>query len=93
VLETISASTGTLAPWLAIWAETPTEAADRHLRDALDKWLFKGQLADLRLGFYDELHATPKLLPWLLSMRENRIDAAQLLEVESIAYGQNWPRQ
>jgi hypothetical protein len=93
VLETISVSTGTLAPWLAIWAETPTEAADRHLRDALDKWLFEGQLADLRLGFYDELHATPELLPSLLSMRQNRIDTAQLLEVESIAYGQSGPRQ
>ena len=93
VLETISVSTGTLAPWLAIWAETPAEAADRHLRDAIDKWLFEGQLADLRLGFYDELHATPQLLPWLLSMRQNRIDAAQLLKVETIAYGQSGPRQ
>ena len=67
VLETVSVSTGTLGPWLGIWAETRTEAADRHLRDAVHRWLLRGELADLYLGFYDELHATPELLPWLLS--------------------------
>jgi hypothetical protein len=50
------------------------------------------QLADLLLGFYDELHATPELLPWLLSLRGNRIDAARILAVESIAHGQSGPR-
>jgi hypothetical protein len=86
VLETVSVSTGVLSPWLADWAETRTEAADRHLCDALDDWLVEWQLADLRFGFYDELHATPELLPWLLSLEDGRIGAAHLLEVERIAY-------
>lgn len=85
-LETISVSTGTLLPWLAVWAETRAETAGRHLCDALDDWLFEGQLADLRFGFYDELNAAPELLPWLLSLEEGRIGAAQLFEVERIAY-------
>ncbi|MGW0731178.1 hypothetical protein [Streptomyces sp. NPDC002851] len=86
VLETVSVSTGTLSPWLAVWAGTRTNAADRHLCDALDDWLFERRLADLHLGFYDELHATPELLPWLLSLEEGRIGAAHLVEVERIAY-------
>ncbi|SDM83781.1 hypothetical protein [Nonomuraea jiangxiensis] len=85
-LETISVSTGTLAPWLDIWAETRTLAADQHLRDALDNWLVEWQLADLHFGFYDEFHATPQLLPWLLTLDEGRLDAAQLVEVEHIAH-------
>lgn len=84
VLETISVSTGTLAPWLDIWTETRTEAADKHLRDAVHRWLVSGELADLYLGFYDELHATPELLPWLLTTVVGRIDAAQFSEVERI---------
>lgn len=84
MLETISVSTGTLASWLDIWAETRTEAADKHLRQAVHGWLLKGELADLNLGFYDELHATPELLPWLLNTAEGRIDAAQFSEVERI---------
>jgi hypothetical protein len=87
VLETISVSTGSLAPWLDIWAETRTEAADKHLRDAVHRWLLRGKLADLRLGFYDELHATPELLPWLLNSAHGRIDAAQFSEVERIMSG------
>ncbi|MGW6912888.1 hypothetical protein ACWGB8_03540 [Kitasatospora sp. NPDC054939] len=51
ILEAISVSTGSLSPWLAVWAETRTEAADRHLGDALDDWLAGRGLADLRLGF------------------------------------------
>ncbi|MEV6393457.1 hypothetical protein AB0M39_01495 [Streptomyces sp. NPDC051907] len=86
VLETISVSTGSLSPWLAVWAETRTEAAGRHLSDALDDWLFEGRLTDLRFGFYNELHATSELLTWLLSLEEDRIGAAQLIEVERIAY-------
>lgn len=39
VLKTISVSTGSLSPWLVLWAETRTEAADRHLGDALGGWL------------------------------------------------------
>ncbi|GAA2750589.1 hypothetical protein GCM10010440_59460 [Kitasatospora cinereorecta] len=87
VLETVSVSTGTLAPWLAIWSATRTETADRHLADALDGWLRWGELADLRLGFYNELHAASELLPWLLSIEEGRIDAAKLIKIEDIAYG------
>ncbi|MFE2722196.1 hypothetical protein [Kitasatospora sp. NPDC059327] len=86
VLEAVSVSTGSLSPWLTVWAGTRTDAADRHLADALDDWLFEGQLADLRLGFYDELHAAPELLSWLLSLEEGRIGAAQLFEVERIAH-------
>jgi hypothetical protein len=84
VLETISVSTGTLEPWLDIWAETRTESADKHLRDAVRRWLLRGELADLYLGFYDELHATPELLPWLTDTAEGRIGAAQFSEVERI---------
>ncbi|MFE0178274.1 hypothetical protein ACFWZ2_38805 [Streptomyces sp. NPDC059002] len=86
VLETLAVTTGTLAPWLAIWSETRTEAADLHLSDALDWWLIEDGLADLHLGFYDEVHATPELLPWLLSLEDSRIGAAQLMEVERISY-------
>ncbi|WP_328957763.1 hypothetical protein [Kitasatospora purpeofusca] len=86
VLETISVCTGSLSPWLAVWAETRTEAADRHFEDALDDWLAVRGLADLRLGFYNELSAGPELLAWLLSLEEGRIGAAQLFEVERIAY-------
>lgn len=85
-LETISVSTGTLAPWLDVWAETRTPAADQHLRDTLDHWLVEWQLADLHFGFYDEFPATPQLLPWLLTLDEGRLDAAQLVEVEHIAH-------
>lgn len=84
VLETISVSTGTLAPWLGIWAETRTENADKHLRDAAQDWLIEGDLADLYLGFYNELHATPELVPWILNTAEGRIGAAQFAEVERI---------
>ncbi|MDT0569762.1 hypothetical protein RM704_20160 [Streptomyces sp. DSM 3412] len=87
VLETLSASTGTLAPWLAVWAGTRTEAADLHLGDALDRWLVEDGLAELSLGFYGEVHATPELLPWLLSLEDGRIGAAQLTEVERISFG------
>ena len=87
VLETLSVTTGTLAPWLAVWAGTGTEAADLHLADALDRWLVEDGLADLRLGFYDETHATPELLPWLLSLEDGRVGAAQLREIERIAFG------
>jgi hypothetical protein len=84
VLETISVSTDTLAPWLDIWASTRTDAADKHLRDAVDRWLRRGQLADLHLGFYDELHATPELVPWLRTTAQGRIGAAQYAEVQRL---------
>lgn len=84
MLETISVSSGALGPWLDIWAGTRTEAADKHLRDATHRWLLSGKLADLYLGFYDELHATPELLPWLLNTAEGRIGAAHFTDVERI---------
>ncbi|MEV6011968.1 hypothetical protein AB0M29_34795 [Streptomyces sp. NPDC051976] len=86
VLEALSVTAGTLVPWLAVWAETRTEAADRHLADALGYWLFEDGLADLRLGFCDELHAPPQLLPWLLSLEDGRIRADQMREIERIGY-------
>ena len=84
VLETISVSTGTLEPWLDIWASTRTDAADKHLRDAVHRWLRRGELADLYLGFYDELHATPELVPWLRATAQGRIGAAQFAEVQRL---------
>lgn len=84
VLETISVATGTLRPWLDIWAGTGTEAADKHLRDAVHRWLRSGELGDLHLGFYGELPATPELLPWLLTTAEGRISATQFSELERI---------
>jgi hypothetical protein len=86
-LETISVSTGTLTPWLDVWAETRTLAADQHLRDTLDYWLFEWELAHLKFGFYGEFHATPQLLPWLLTLDQGRLDTAQLVKVEQIARG------
>ncbi|GHB32181.1 hypothetical protein GCM10010331_18690 [Streptomyces xanthochromogenes] len=86
VLETLSVTTNTLTPWLTVWADVRTDASDLHLSDALDRWLLQDELADLRLGFRNELHATPPLLPWLLSLEDGRIGAAQLIEVERIAY-------
>lgn len=50
VLEALSVSTGTLAPWLGIWTGTRTEAADAHLRDAASWWLIEAQLSDLHYG-------------------------------------------
>jgi hypothetical protein len=84
VLEAISVSTGALAPWLVIWGETRTEPADRHLHDTVDDWLIEGGIADLRLGFYGELHATPELLPWLRSIGEDRVGAARLAKIARI---------
>ncbi|MFJ2582647.1 hypothetical protein [Kitasatospora aureofaciens] len=87
VLETIAVVTGGLAPWLDEWARTRTAAADRHLDDAVDDWLFEGQLTDLWYGFLNDVHATPELLPWLLSLEDGRIGAASLELIEIIAYG------
>ncbi|MEV6979117.1 hypothetical protein [Kitasatospora sp. NPDC093806] len=85
VLETVAVSTGALAPWLTAWAGARTEAADRHLDDALDDWLFEGQLGGLWLGFYRELDAGAELLPWLLSLEADRIGAARRAAVEQIS--------
>ncbi|UQA96468.1 hypothetical protein [Streptomyces halobius] len=86
VLETLAVTAGTLAPWLARWARTRTESADLHLGYALDWWLIEDELADLHFGFHDEVHATPELLPWLLSLEDGRIGATHLREVERISY-------
>lgn len=53
MLETISVTTGTLEPWLGIWAEIRTETADRHLRDTVDWWLIEGGIAGLHFGCED----------------------------------------
>ncbi|RLU78201.1 hypothetical protein CTZ27_37875 [Streptomyces griseocarneus] len=84
-LEVISLCMGTLEPWLTVWAGTRTEAADQFLSEAVDSWLFEWSFADLEFGFHGELKATPQLLPWLLSLEEGRIGAAQLHEMERIA--------
>ncbi|MFJ8039162.1 hypothetical protein ACIRBX_01450 [Kitasatospora sp. NPDC096147] len=81
----VAVSTGVLAPWLTVWAGTRTEAADRHLADAVDDWTFESELTDLRLGFYDELEASAELLPWLLSLGAARIGVTRFPEVERIA--------
>ncbi|MFK4066900.1 hypothetical protein [Streptomyces sp. NPDC029674] len=87
VLETLAVTTGTLKPWLAVWAETRTDAADRHLEDALDTWLIEDDIADLQLGFYDEVYAAPELLRWLCSLERGRVGATQLREIERIVLG------
>lgn len=84
VLEVMSVSTGTLQPWLAIWAETRTETADQHLHDAVDWWLIEGGIADLHFGFYGELSATPELVQWLLATPEGRITSDQISEIKHI---------
>ncbi|MCK7622339.1 hypothetical protein MUU72_04245 [Streptomyces sp. RS10V-4] len=83
----LAATAGTLAPWLAIWAETRTEAADRHLCDAVDDWLIEHELAVLHFGFCDEVHAAPELLPWLLALDQGRLTADQLTKIEYLAHG------
>lgn len=88
VLEMLSVSTGTLAPWLGIWAATRTEAADAHLRDAVDWWLIESELSDLHFGFHGEFHATPELLPWLAGPVHDRLNPEQRSEVRDI---QSWP--
>ncbi|MFD3514794.1 hypothetical protein [Streptomyces sp. NPDC058657] len=89
VLEVLSAAAGTPVTWLAIWSETRTEASDLHLSDALDRWLWQDELADLHFGFFDELPATPELLRWLLALEDGRVGAAQLIEVERIAHSRS----
>ncbi|WP_146258944.1 hypothetical protein [Streptomyces tateyamensis] len=86
VLEAVSVSTGSLSPWLAVWADTRTEAADQHLGAALDQWLTGRELPELRFGFYDELLVGTDLVGWLLTLDEGRIGAAQLFEIERVAY-------
>ncbi|MFC9970887.1 hypothetical protein ACFVH6_08305 [Spirillospora sp. NPDC127200] len=85
VLEFLSVSTGSLSPWLEIWADTRTPMADQRLNEVLDHWLCEWGLADLHLGFYGELHATPELLAWLFSLEPGRLSAAQRAEIEDLA--------
>ncbi|MGI5170986.1 hypothetical protein ACQEU3_42210 [Spirillospora sp. CA-253888] len=85
VLELLSVSTGSLTPWLEIWSRTRTPAADQRLNEALAHWLSEWGLADLHLGFYGELHATPELLAWLLSLEPGRLSAARRAEIEDVA--------
>jgi len=73
ILDVLGAATGTLAPYLAAWEETRTRAADLHLHDMLDRWLVEHEVAHLHLGFHNELHAAPELMPWLLALPSERL--------------------
>ncbi|MFD8479311.1 hypothetical protein [Kitasatospora sp. NPDC059673] len=77
VLETVATTTGTLTPWLRTWADTATVTADRHLADALERWLPQGEVLDLKFGFYGELEVGAELTQWLLSLPPGRIGADQ----------------
>lgn len=76
-LEVIAAVTGTLKPWLDIWSDTLTPAADRHLADLVDRWNSEWGMEDLRLGAMDEFHATPELTAWLQGAVWNRLGRTQ----------------
>ncbi|MFJ5925052.1 hypothetical protein ACIQF6_20855 [Kitasatospora sp. NPDC092948] len=73
VLETVATATGTLAPWLHTWANTPTRTADRHLADTVEGWLRWGELPGLTFGFYQELQVGAELTKWLLALPPGRI--------------------
>ncbi|MER7223843.1 hypothetical protein [Streptomyces rubradiris] len=77
-LSLITVTTGRLRPWLDVWTATRTPAADAHLTDLLDDVLFEYQISDLRLGFYDEYHATPELVEWLLTDVRDRVTDPRL---------------
>lgn len=77
-LSLITVATDTLRPWLDLWTATRTPAADAHLTDLVDDVMFEFEIADLRMGFYNEYHATPELLDWLLTDVRDRVDDARL---------------
>ncbi|QNP69879.1 hypothetical protein IAG44_10745 [Streptomyces roseirectus] len=78
VLGLLAASTGELRPWLDVWTATQTPAADAHLAEFIDDVLREGRIADLRMGFHDEYHATPELVDWLLNDVRERADDIRL---------------
>ncbi|MFJ5229111.1 hypothetical protein ACIQBJ_04335 [Kitasatospora sp. NPDC088391] len=75
VLETLALATGSVEPWLRVWAETGTPVADRHLADVLDGWLFGGRLPGLRFGHERRMPVGPAVLAWLDGLPEHRIGA------------------
>ncbi|MER7791755.1 hypothetical protein [Streptomyces sp. NPDC097640] len=85
-LSLITVATDTLRPWLDLWTATRTPAADAHLADLVDDVMFEFEITDLRMGFYDEYHATPELLDWLLTDVRDRVDDARLDEPYLLAH-------
>ncbi|MFG2138585.1 hypothetical protein [Streptomyces sp. NPDC048650] len=77
-LSLVTVATNTLRPWLDMWTATRTPAADAHMADLVDDVLFEFEITDLRMGFYDEYHATAELLGWLLTDARDRVDDARL---------------
>ncbi|MEU0812446.1 hypothetical protein [Streptomyces sp. NPDC005970] len=85
-LSLITVATDTLRPWLDLWTATRTPAADAHLADLVDDVMFEFEITDLHMGFYDEYHATPELLDWLLTDARDRVDDARLDEPYLLAH-------
>ncbi|MFF4740154.1 hypothetical protein ACFY2W_30370 [Streptomyces sp. NPDC001262] len=83
-VRVIAASTGTLKPWLDIWSNTLTPAADQHLEDLVDDWNAEWGMEDLRLGAMDEYHATPELTAWLQGAVWNRLSHTQQDELSAM---------
>ncbi len=77
-LSLITVATDSLRPWLDRWAVTHGPAADAHLADLVDDVMFEFEITDLRMGFYDEYHATAELLGWLLTDVRDRVTDARL---------------
>ncbi|WP_405899839.1 hypothetical protein OG242_22325 [Streptomyces sp. NBC_00727] len=77
-LSLITVTTGSMRPWLDTWAATRTPAADAQLADLVDDVMFEGEITDLHLGFYEEYHATPELLGWLLTDVRDRVTDPRL---------------
>lgn len=85
-LSLITVATNTLRPWLDMWTATHTPAADAHLADLIDDVMFEFEITDLRMGFYDEYHATAELLGWLLTDVRDRVNDARLDDPYLLAY-------
>ncbi|MFJ6082423.1 hypothetical protein ACIQI8_13560 [Streptomyces sp. NPDC092369] len=77
-LGLITVATDSLRPWLDVWTATRTPAADAHLTALLDDVLFEHEIADLRLGFHGEYHATAELVEWLLTDVRDRVTDSRL---------------
>ncbi|MFE1786359.1 hypothetical protein ACFW9F_28250 [Streptomyces sp. NPDC059506] len=74
----VTVATDSLRPWLDAWTATRAPAADAHLADLVDDVMYEFEITDLRMGFYDEYHATAELLDWLLTDVRDRVDDARL---------------
>ncbi|MEU2823554.1 hypothetical protein ABZ763_15075 [Streptomyces bacillaris] len=72
-LSVIAVSTNSLRPWLNMWTATNTPAADAHLADLVTDVMYKFEITDLRMGFYEEYDATAELLGWLLTDVRDRV--------------------